>query len=126
MFKRLILWIMLIALPLQSYAAAAMMHCAPRHEAAAQVSVHHHDDNDGMAMHKHADDGASKASGAHSAANSKCSACSTCCLVGMAATNSIAVAPTLDGTPVLVPHPELALPSVVLEGQKRPPRPSIA
>lgn len=31
MFRRLIIWIMLIALPLQSYAAASMLYCAPLH-----------------------------------------------------------------------------------------------
>lgn len=116
MLKRLFIWIMLIALPLQGFAAAAMIHCAP----AQQASVHMHD-----GMHHH-DDGAQSANpqhqhgGSHQAAD-KCSACSTCC---MGAIVDAAVPTDFSLPPVAMPLPQAVapLPSIFLEGPQRPPR----
>lgn len=133
MFKRLVIWIMLIAFPLQSYAAVAMMHCAPMHEAMAAQMKHQHEAMMDMGMHQdhvssHA--AASDVDGGHSVSHlantGKCSACSTCCMSLMAVAYPPLVPPTLAGMAVLVPHPVLALPSIILEGPQKPPRPSFA
>jgi hypothetical protein len=133
MLKRFVIWVMLIALPLQNYAAAAMMHCAPMHEAMAAQMKHHHETMMDMGMHQDhisAHAAASRSDGGHSVSHlantTKCSACSTCCMSLMAVAYPPLVPPTLAGMAVLVPHPVLALPSVVLEGPQRPPRPSFA
>lgn len=129
MFRRLLIWIMLIALPLQSYAAAGMIYCAPTHHAVGAVAdsahvhaepdahAHHHDD---MAMadeHSDHDHSAPYKNGA-----SKCSACSACCL-------GIAVIGTLDsrihlpaGSPIMVARATHAHTSAILDGPQRPPR----
>lgn len=129
MFRRLLIWIMLIALPLQSYAAAGMIYCEPAHHAVGATAdsphmhagedahVHHHND---MAMaDEHSDQ---DRSAPHKNSASKCSACSACCL-------GIAVIGTLDsrihtptGSPIMVARATLAHASVILEGLQRPPR----
>lgn len=129
MLKRLIIWIMLIAFPLQNYAAAAMMHCAPMHEAMAAQVQHHHEAMKDMGMsngHEHHHSAADMADGGHndthSAGANKCSACSTCCMSVMAATFPPLAKASLLGAAVLIPHPVLALPSITLDGPQRPPR----
>lgn len=133
MLKRLVIWIMLIAFPLQNYAAAAMMHCAPMHQAMVAQMKHHQEAMMDMGMHHDQVSSRAATSGAdgghsvsHLANTGKCSACSTCCMSLMAIAYPPLVPPTLAGIAVLVPHPVLALPSIVLEGPQRPPRPSFA
>lgn len=75
LFKALIVWLMLVAIPFQGFAAASMLTCAPV-RVAAGASVEH---CAMMAMASHArtadgDDGA-----AHHA-DAKCSTCASCCL----------------------------------------------
>lgn len=120
------IWFVMLALPLQGFAAAAMAHCAPSRAVDAYVtasaSPHQHDDTSmdmgvsAARTHDHVHGDVSKG---HAQAHACCSAC-------MVAMNSVSVALALDGTPVLVPHPELAFPSIVLEGPQRPPRSSFA
>jgi len=122
MFKRLLIWIMLIALPLQSYAAASMIYCAPNHHGMAASSMadehsqhaHHHDAGA-------TDDHSGKDHTPQKSAD-KCSACSSCCL-GTGATSAFKTdIATPSGSPVLVSHPIDAFASVIPEGLQRPPR----
>ena len=113
-FRAILLWLMMLAVPFQGYAAAAMAFCGPepahssadvthdhsQHDHGAQDAGHHHASasNDGNADHH-------DALGAHdeSGTSHKCGNCAACHSVGMM--------PTL-GTPILrdLPQADLAEP----------------
>lgn len=132
MLKRLVIWLMLIALPMQSFAAVTMLHCAPRHEAiAAVVHEHHASGMEGHEGHTHhhadADAGTnSQTDDIPTISTDKCSACSTCCMSSMAMTYPQWMSPIQIGAPVLVPHPALSFHSIILDGPQRPPRSFLA
>ena len=88
-----LMWLLLLALPLQGFAAATMLHCGPGHHGmAAGAAVAHQsaDDSDhhhGEAGHVHAathasgsDDHAPTAADISKLSKFKCSACASCCL----------------------------------------------
>ena len=115
--RAILLWLMMLAVPLQGYAAAAMAFCAPAsaHSSSGASVVHDHSGHKHGtpdAEHHHSnvssDDNADRhdAPGAHdepSDAAHKCGNCAACHAVGMM--------PTLD-TPVLhgLPQADLAEP----------------
>lgn len=139
MFRRLIIWIMLIALPLQSYAAASMLYCAPTHHTMASADAHAmHDDNtdDDSRNAQHAEHcGMMMAAGGngdetpdhptkpHKEAG-KCSACSACCMCTIAVFTSPANWLSSSGAAIMAPHLVDTLTSVSLETLQRPPRTS--
>jgi hypothetical protein len=138
MFARLrtvLLWILMTALPLQGWAAAAMLHCGPSHQrmdVTAPESGDHHDA--AGSDHGHlADLGEVAASESHgkashgspSLAKFKCSACAACCL-GLALPSMAPAFEPLERASTLVP-PASSAPVVFLTGgQERPPRPFLA
>lgn len=86
-FRTALMWLLLIALPLQGYAAATMLNCGASHDRTVAMDgsvatllealeAHHHfrqgnlDDDARAAGHHHAD----------GKANAKCSACAACCV----------------------------------------------
>ena len=104
-FKTVLLWLLLLAVPFQGYAASAMLFCETSHHrtdtvptahADHQHNHDHHAKHDGSLIsvdhHQHQpaadspDDGSEKNGSQHNL--SKCSACSTCCV-------GAAIAPTL-------------------------------
>jgi cytochrome c553 len=114
--RAILLWLMMLAVPFQGYAAAAMAFCAPASAHSSSGVVHDHGDahDHGTqgAAHHHA--GASSDDSAHhhdapgaqdepSDAAHKCGNCAACHAVGMM--------PTLD-TPILhgLPQADLAEP----------------
>lgn len=117
--RAILLWLMMLAVPFQGYAAAAMTFCAPEPTHASSGGVHdhsRHDHDTQGAEHPHADvssdDSADHhdASGAHddsSDTSHKCGNCASCHSVGMT--------PTLD-TPILrgLPQADLAEPLRVI------------
>lgn len=124
MLKRLLIWMVLVCLPLQSYAAATMLYCEPAQHGATRMSHEGHMNGD---MHQHHHDGAAKHSSSDDGSSSpqkstgKCSACSACCL-GTGLTAATVTTLLLTGSPVMVSRPIDALASVTLEGLQRPPR----
>jgi len=133
-----LIWLLTLAMPVQSTAAAAMMHCVPGHaggtaDALQQPTpavlepnrVHpqqeheanplvHSAQSAAAAPHDHCDTAPST--------NQTCSACAACC-VGAALPGSVAAAPTSADTtaarlPTLVTQPVLFL----TDGLDRPPR----
>jgi hypothetical protein len=141
-FRFLLLWLMLLALPMQGFAAAGMLFCGPGHHGATPQAISALADHpDGAMAHSH-QHGATATSDQHSAqahhatpekpqsdplkldkvGADKCSVCSACC---NAAAMPVAAATTLAIAPQAGP---IAADSVsfagFIEGQlERPPRP---
>gem|GEM_PF-872366 len=148
MFRRLIIWIMLFALPLQGYAAVAMIYCGPSHHASAAVShevsaqqsthptAHHHANDSGTqdASNHHHAEADTQPSGQHNSSNDsphnsshKCSACSACCMGSITAMAPFSSPVFITaGSPILIPHQTASLSAVFLEGPLRPPRTILA
>lgn len=82
MLKSLLVWLLLLALPFQGYAAASMLPCAPAHAAAsssAMLKGAHHDHSKTLAAQQAGSHhGAEKAPAKHHG-NGQCKACSACC-----------------------------------------------
>lgn len=115
--RRLLLMLLLAcAVPMQGYAAAAMLHCLPGHGDAA-VDKHH--PSTGADEHHTAQQGA-QPHAAH-----KCGSCATC---GAAAMLPCAERMLLPDAPEggVVSTASLLAVSFVSEGPERPPKPAIA
>lgn len=119
--RLLVLWIMMIAVPFQGYAAAAMLYCGPGHAGAtaavsAEPSVAHdhaqHPHGDGHGHpHQEAkppanDDGGQSVSAAQDTQH-KCSTCGACHATALTSTLQLAVFHDL-------PHADLAEPAVTM------------
>ena len=113
--RAILLWLMMLAVPFQGYAAAAMTFCAPEPTHASSGVVHDHSRHDHGtqgAEHHHADVSSDDSADHHDASSAhddssdtshKCGNCASCHSVGMT--------PTLD-TPILhgLPQADLAEP----------------
>lgn len=136
------MWLLLLALPLQGFAAATMINCGPNHHrmsAAAMTApaqAHHHATNE---QHQHgvgvADDHDEMAStaGEHGAPSVhhldklmkfKCSACAACCMGAAMPTAAV----TFEPFPAAM-TPDSFVPTThvgfVTDGPDRPPRLSL-
>jgi len=134
LLKMIMLWLLMVALPVQGIAAATMISCGPDHKAAvsapaaadhhhgaANVLAHHHEKADSPASVQHQQ----LATGDHAGAvhkTSACSACSACCVGAV-------ILPTIlnwDPAPVefelSLPLPAFSLLSHIPAGLERPPR----
>lgn len=122
------LWLMLLAVPFQGFAAATMLPCAPATAAPAHQHVldaaahqHHH------AAMQHdqagADHGA-KAHGQHG--DAKCGSCAACCIgAALAPAPAAGLGPAAPQS-VSIPFDAGPLPSVHPTLPERPPRPLLA
>ena len=137
-----VMWLLVLALPVQGFAASTMLLCGAGHHGAAPATEGGHDHASHMhlgAQHvfgasaSHADDHAAEATPSHEGsafgplaakdakAMGKCSACAACCTVAFLPTTVIAFT---------APAPSRALPVVELtthvgfftDGLDRPPR----
>ena len=139
MFRAVLTWLLVVALPAQGFAAATMLNCGPNHHrpVVMELSAHAHD---------HASHGHSGQHGAAATAGSvddpelagtsarfesadmtqaKCSACANCC----SALAILSAAPVVaKPRPAVVRFPvwQQPLQPVDLSGLKRPPRPFFA
>jgi hypothetical protein len=117
LFRSLILWLALLAVPFQGFAAAAMLPCAPAagaHAMQMTAGAHHgHAASDSGAGHGH-----------H--AGAKCGTCAACCIgAAMASAPALAVA-SIAPQSVSIPFYAGHLPTVHPTLPERPPRPSLA
>jgi hypothetical protein len=118
-WRLLLIWLMVLALPVQGLAAAGLMHCAPIHERV-DGQGHH-----GDAAHAHVDHAAHDGHAAdaidHAAHGHTCSACAACCpAIGLPAHGV-----DLPSAPVggfAAGAAQSAGPSFVPAGLERPPR----
>ena len=119
--RSLLLWLLVLAVPAQGMAAAAMVFCGPNHHAGGgQGTQHHHADAQAGQESPAADADAAPRKLVHADPH-KCSACASCC----------SAAAILNSAPV-VPAPEVSstefvavVPTVdpfVAGGPDRPPR----
>lgn len=103
--KNLLILLLALAIPLQGYAAAAMVFCGPEKPVAAMAAsaaghagmAHHHAEaqNAGQIQHGDADH-----SGSHDKSSTSCSSCAACC-VGVLPVN----VPLVAVQPLPVIHP---------------------
>jgi hypothetical protein len=136
-FKTLLLWLLMAALPLQGFAAAMRMSCGPEHHEAlpavamakahhhAGGSVHHH--HDGM-MHAHDEEAANSAGSSDNRPDTNqhkssfCSACAACC-AGAAAPPSLMVwSPVFTSSEATFITPATLVTGFIPGGLERPPR----
>lgn len=117
MLGRLLIWIVLCALPLQGFAALEMMHCSPL-----QHAHHHPDPADGLSdtatsVGDHHSSGSDSSYHVHK---------TTCCAGALAlTTTTAALFPPAHSLVVGLYHVGV-LPTVFLEGPRRPPRTFLA
>jgi hypothetical protein len=131
MFRRLLLAILVIALPLQGVASTAMTHCGPSRHVAFDAHYDHAADHHGSNAdadqdhHPHYSSGDASHHGNdsnHSGHGDK----SDCCASTVAIATSLAGTFPPAGPPVASLYVAGALPSVFLEGLRRPPRTLLA
>ena len=141
LIRALFIWLLVLAVPAQGAAAATMAFCGPNHHgggAAAQMQATAPTDpapNDGVAATDHdhpqaaavadEDSSASMASvasakGSH-ASKHKCSACASCCSVGVILSSVLAV-PVPVFTPTVFSAVVPSVDTFAAEGPDRPPR----
>jgi len=138
-------WMLALALPVQGYAAHAMMFCGPAHHGTAQVHDHvSHDHGDaGQTSHDRAhntagahadveadanpsaDGGLVKVKSSKTAGAGKCSVCSSCCSAA-AITTSIIQIEAVPQHETVVATTATAHDLVLIGGLERPPRLSLA
>lgn len=116
-------WILVLALPLQGYAAQAKLFCGPAHHGVAASAAAANIDHAGHSAHAGTDLATTETS--KTAGAGKCSACASCC-------SAVAIAGALVQTPVIAPQsPAVATvlqagDCALIEGLERPPRPTFA
>ena len=120
-FRNALMWLLLLALPLQGFAAATMLHCGAGHQrtvataASKSASPHHHEAGQ---AHQHA---AASDTAQPDLAKSKCSACAACCMGTALPAAALAFEPF---APALAPLSFVTAPAIgfVTDGPDRPPR----
>ena len=138
MLRKLLIWIVVALLPLQGYAAAAMISCGPMHASIsaagkADVDVPHHQTSLEQAPHDHTahshpqpSEDPEREPGFGELGKFKCSACASCCT----APAGPAPAQFLIGMPgshaEAIPFSPISEDSIVPDGLERPPRPNLA
>jgi hypothetical protein len=144
-----LMWLLLLALPLQGFAAATMLTCGPNHHrlpvhaAAASVHDHGHDHGNGNGQHhahahEHApapaqadaeaavDVAADRAPSSHAMdqgakSKSKCSACAACCIGAALPAAALVFAP-FDAATAPVGSAPASRVGFFTDGPDRPPR----
>ena len=141
-FKLFVLWLVLLAVPLQSVAAVGMRTCDPNHhqamlsqERSAQRAgaLSEHDHHDATAEHDHqasvsqADESGKSvvAEKDHSPIPAKCSACASCCVGAAIAVSSIAVQISQSAEPHTIFNYRSHV-GFITDGLERPPRNHLA
>ena len=128
LLRSLIVWLLMLALPWQGMAAAAMVGCAPAPLPAVSMHAAHGAArppcHEGMAMQDKATQQAEQPeqkSGPHHGSAAKCAACAAC---GIAAVLPAAFSPFAPAPPprLLALLAERVLPTVHLDQPERPPR----
>jgi hypothetical protein len=126
LLRSLVVWLMLLALPYQGYAAAAMMVCAPVAESspheAMQDMPHGPHDHAAMlaAMAQDQPDGSSSHAG-HAHGSVKCGG-AACCIAGAPVMSDLAVMPVLPAVSGAIAFYSGFLPAVDLAHPERPPQ----
>ncbi|MBY0237619.1 MAG: hypothetical protein K2W93_21750 [Burkholderiaceae bacterium] len=131
-------WLLAVALPVQGYAAQAMLMCGPAHhqsDTAHDHTSHDHGDAaedlvDAVPLYGYATASADPSLDHHaksvkSSHASKCSACSSCCSAAAITNSVVAVAVIPQHVPVVATIP-VGNAVETVGGLERPPRPFLA
>jgi hypothetical protein len=140
-FRIVLTWLLLLALPLQGFAAATMLNCGPNHHrmmaaamaGSAEADGHaageqHHQEMGATAAHHHeaaADDGdAASVHHLDKLMKFKCSACAACCMGAAMPTAAVTFEPVPSAVApaTYVPTSHVAF---VADGPDKPPRLSL-
>ncbi|WP_157603770.1 hypothetical protein [Rhizobacter sp. Root1221] len=148
-FRTALMWLLVAALPVQSWAAATMVNCGPSHHQMASESATHgavpgppasgHDSmksHSGHSHEHHAEAGVSAADvdGSRTADTDyslqklgkfKCSACASCCL-GVALPSPVLSFDARVSSDTIVAGMPQAVSVFLTDGQERPPRTILA
>ena len=154
LMRSLLIWLLVLALPAQGAAVAAMVGCGPRQHAAAVVAglsaaglhahahAHSHADATGPAAHRHHHHAvpATGADAADASANTspapdgaaavaadvhKCSACASCCSAG-AILNTVPSVPMPEFATLVFADWVVSVGPFAVDGPDRPPRSILA
>lgn len=116
--RAILLWLMMLAVPFQGYAAAAMAFCAPDAAEATAGAAHDHAQHDHGSMHAdahqmHGDDAADHHADQgthddHANAMHKCGNCAACHSVGMTPTLGTSLLQGLPQADLAEPHRAMA------------------
>lgn len=120
----LLILMLLCALPLQGFAAASMLRCAPSHHGSTQMDQPAHAAGTGSVqghMHHGHHGVAADVDGTPAHGKYGCSACAACCIGGALASPAplLPASAHLHERPLPVPQPAAAF---ITEGPERPPR----
>jgi hypothetical protein len=127
--RSLFVWLLVLALPVQGWAAATMASCSQHHSQSSHVAADGHGTQHAHADHGHvpadaddADHGDAEPShaGAHS-----CSACAACCSVG-ALPSPVLTVPADAAAPTVFAAVQPAVGVFAADGPERPPRQACA
>lgn len=116
------MWLLLMALPMQGYAAATMLHCGASSDRQGVAAASSHHDHAAMVASTRAELPGHAAHGGHAdVSKAKCSACAACCMGTGLPPAAIGFEPRATA-----PGPEavVSVPAVVFctDGPDRPPR----
>lgn len=126
-FKTFLLWLLIVALPLQGFAAAVQTPCGPMahhdsSEMVMQAQAHHHESDNAAGSMTVA---AAKSSGASSDAKHKsafCSACATCCVGAVAPPSASLLTPVYSSSLPVISSPSPLVSGFIPAGLERPPK----
>lgn len=141
LFRALLIWLLVLAVPAQGAAAATMAFCGPNHHGDAAVTYLHsttaasigHHDSPAASHHEkikataqededsHASSSSVAAAKIDPASKHKCSACASCCSIG-AILNSVLAVPSPFFTPTVFSDLVPSVEALASEGPDRPPR----
>ena len=131
MLRRLLIWMMLCALPMQGFASVGMMHCAlSQHVHASEPAMHHSAvhfaagaGNGDASIHHHADSTAASDHHGSGDADTPHQLSKTACCTGAFAIGTMSSGLFLPaGSSLVISHAVNHLPTVFLEDPQRPPR----
>jgi len=122
LFKALIVWLMLAAIPFQGFAAASMLACAPAQtkvDAHMNMAPEHCATMDAAQSHAAAD---TDHSSTHHQAGGKCSTCASCCMAALAPPAPVTRAPNETSAAIAFHADDSAAARVDLALPERPPK----
>ena len=119
LLRILVLWLLMAGVPLQGYAAATMLLCAPPATAPAHLAASAHGEHEPKQMQAHGEQ--QKKQGTHHG-DAKCAGAAFCC-TGAPLAGAMPTAPSLpDARGAPVPFDSAAPAAVDLAGLERPPK----
>jgi hypothetical protein len=132
-FRAFLIWFVAFAIPLQGYAAAAMISCGPMHATTASASAEdpsQHAGHSGDARHG-AIDAAAEPHGDADVDHGKavkigCAACAACCTASFAPSAVVPFTGVIHSHAVEIPFFGRSGDGFVPDGLERPPRTSLA